>query len=248
MKSESGNMCKFKADLHIHTCLSPCADMEMSPKRIVKEAKKKGLDIIGICDHNSAENFPAMEKSAKLEGIKAIGGIEITSREEVHILGLFGNESDLFSMQEAVYSNLCGVNDEKRYGLQVVVNENDEVLGFNNKLLIGATEMSVEQVVDFIHKFNGIAIAAHVDREGFSIIANLGFIPEGLELDALEIIEPSERNKINTGKDFVFITSSDAHLLNDIGKRYSCFLMKESTFEEIRKCLCKENGREVFIQ
>jgi len=247
MKLESGDMKEFKADIHIHTCLSPCADLEMSPKNIIKEAKKKGLDIIGICDHNSAENFPAMEKSANIEGIKAIGGIEITSREEVHILGLFGNKRDLFFMQEAVYSNLHGVNDEERYGLQVVVNENDEILGFNNKLLIGATEMSVEEVVELIHKFNGIAIAAHVDREGFSIIANLGFIPEGLKLDALEIIEPSMRDKVNTNKDFVFITSSDAHLINDIGKRYSCFLMKEITFEEIRKCLGKENGREVII-
>ena len=247
MKLESNDMKEYKADIHIHTCLSPCADLEMSPRNIIKEAKKKGLDIIGICDHNSAENFPAVEKSAHKEGIKVIGGIEITSREEVHILGLFGNERDLFFIQEAVYSNLHGVNDEERYGLQIVVNENDEILGFNNKLLIGATEMSVEEVVDLIHKFNGIAIAAHVDREVFSIIANLGFIPEGLKLDALEIIETSKKDKINTGKDFIFITSSDAHLINDIGKRYSCFLMKEITFEEIRKSLCKEDGRKVMI-
>jgi len=221
--------------------------LEMSPRNIVKEAIKKGLDIIGICDHNSAENFPAAEKSGNKEGIKVIGGMEVTSREEVHVLALFGNERDLFFMQEAVYSNLHGINDEKRYGLQVVVNENDEVLSFNNKLLIGATEMSIEEVVELIHKFNGIAIAAHVDREGFSIIANLGFIPEELELDALEIVEPSKRDKINTGKNFVFITSSDAHFINDIGKRYTCFLMKERTFEEIRKCLSGENGRKVMI-
>ena len=107
--------------------------------------------------------------------------------------------------------------------------------------------MSVEEVVELIHKFNGIAIAAHVDREVFSIIANLGFIPEGLKLDALEIIEPSKKDKINTGKDFIFITSSDAHFIKDIGKRYSCFLMKETTFEEIRKSLCKEDGRKVMI-
>ncbi len=240
-------MKEFKADMHIHTCLSPCADLEMSPRNIVKEAKKKGLDLIGICDHNSAENFPAMAKSADTAGIKAIAGIEITSREEVHILGLFGNEGDLFSVQNAVYSNLHGVNDEERYGLQVILNENDEVLGFNNKLLIGATEMSVEEVVDLIHKYNGIAIAAHIDREGFSLIANLGFIPEGLKLDALEIIEPSKRNLYNSGRNLAFISSSDAHMIKDIGKRFSCFLMKESSFEEIRKCVIKENGRKVII-
>ena len=247
MKLESSDMRRYKADMHIHTCLSPCADLEMSPGNIIKEAKRKGLDIIGLCDHNSAENFPALEKSAHTEGIKAIGGIEITSREEVHILGLFGCERDLFLTQEAIYSKLHGINDEDRYGLQVVVNEKDEVLGYNNRLLIGATEMSVEEVVDLIHAFNGIAIASHVDREGFSIITNLGFIPEGLELDALEIMEPSVRERFNLGTDFAFITSSDAHVINDVGKRYSCFLMKERTFEEIRKCLHKENGREVII-
>jgi len=247
MKLESGDMKEFKADMHIHTCLSPCADLEMSPKNIVKEAKKKGLDIIGICDHNSAENFPAMVKSANIAGIRAIGGIEITTREEVHILGFFGNERDLFFMQEAVYTSLHGVNDEERYGLQVVVNEEDEILSFNNKLLIGATEMPVEEVVDLIHKNNGLAIASHIDREGFSIITNLGFIPEGLKLDALEITEPANRDKINKGEEFVFITSSDAHLINDIGKHYSCFLMKETTFEEIRKCFRRENGREIII-
>ncbi|NQV02434.1 MAG: PHP domain-containing protein [Bacteroidia bacterium] len=246
MNLESDKLKKYNADLHIHTCLSPCADLEMSPKNIVKEAKMRGLDIIGICDHNSAENFPAVEKSADLAGIKVIGGIEITTREEVHVLALFGNDTDLFLMQEVVYEHLNGVNDEARYGLQVVVNEHDEVLGFNNKLLIGATEMSIEEVVDFIHKFNGIAIASHVDREAFSILTNLGFIPEDLKLDALEIIEPSGRDNIYTGRNFVFITSSDAHWIHDIGKRYTRFLMKESTFEEIRKCLCKENGREVM--
>jgi predicted metal-dependent phosphoesterase TrpH len=247
MKLGFNDIKEFKADMHIHTCLSPCADLEMSPRNIVEEAKKKGLDIIGICDHNSAENFPAVEKSAFQEGIKVIGGMEITSREEVHILGLFENEKDLFCAQATVYTNLNGINDEEKYGIQVVVNENDEVLNFNNKLLIGATEMSIEEVVDLIHQFNGIAIAAHVDREGFSIIANLGFIPEGLQLDALEITEPSKRDKINRAKDFVFITSSDAHFIHDIGKRYSCFMMKEITFEEIRKCLRMEHGRKVII-
>jgi predicted metal-dependent phosphoesterase TrpH len=247
MKLELSDIKEFKADMHIHTCLSPCADLEMSPRSIVREAKKKGLDIIGICDHNSAENFPAVEKSAFQEGIKVIGGIEITTREEVHILGLFGNKKDLFFTQEAVYSNLYGINDEERYGLQVVVNEKDEVLDFNKKLLIGATEMSVEEVVDLIHRHHGIAIAAHVDREGFSIIANLGFIPDDLPLDALEITNPSGKGNIKHNKEFVFITSSDAHFIDDIGKRYSCFLMKEITFEEIRRCFRKVNGRKVVI-
>ena len=102
-------------------------------------------------------------------------------------------------------------------------------------------------MVELVHQFNGIAIAAHIDREGFSILANLGFIPESLDLDALEIVHPAEREKIDTPREFAFITSSDAHFIDDVGKRYTCFLMKERSFEEIRMSLAGEHGRYVTI-
>lgn len=240
-------MREFKADLHIHTCLSPCADLEMSPKNIVREAKRKGLQIIGICDHNSAENVPAVEKTATKEGIKVIGGMEVTSKEEVHILALFDTEDKLFSLQEIVYENLRGTNDEKLYGVQVVVNEDEEVISFNKKLLIGSTEISVNRLVDLVHELNGLAIASHVDRESFGIIGQLGFIPNGLSLDALEIVEPSKRDSIPQGNVFPFITSSDAHWLRDIGKRHTYFLMEKASIKEMRKCLRGEDGRSMWI-
>lgn len=240
-------MREFKADLHIHTCLSPCADLEMSPKNIVREAKRNGLQIIGICDHNSAENVPAVEKTAIKEGIKVIGGMEVTSKEEVHILALFDTEDKLFSLQEIVYENLRGTNDEKLYGEQVVVNEDEEVISFNKKLLIGSTEISINRLVDLVHELNGLAIASHVDRESFGIIGQLGFIPDGLSLDALEIVEPSKRNSIPQGDVFPFITSSDAHWLRDIGKRHTNFLMEKASIKEMRKCLRGEDGRSMWI-
>lgn len=240
-------MREFKADLHIHTCLSPCGELEMLPRNIVQEAKKKGLDIIGICDHNSAENVPAALKSAKKVGIKAIGGIEVTTKEEVHILALFDNEQRLFSLQQIIYENLNGTNDENLYGEQVIVNEDDEVIGFNKKLLIGSTEISINGLIDLIHQLNGLAIASHIDREGFSIIGTLGFIPEGLDLDALEIMDPSKRPTTPINDDFSFITSSDAHTLDEIGKNFSYFLMNEPSFTEMKKCLKRENGRGVRI-
>jgi len=238
---------EFKADLHIHTCLSPCADLEMSPRNIVREAKRKGLQVIGICDHNSAENVPALEKTAAREGITVIGGMEVTSKEEVHILALFGSEESLFSLQEIVHENLHGTNDEELYGQQVIVNEEEEVLGLSNKLLIGATAITIEQLVDLIHERDGLAIAAHVDREGFGIIGQLGFIPEGLPLDALELANPSERHRISQGDRFPFITSSDAHKLGDVGKRSTMFLMKAATTAEIRRCLAGVEGRTTRI-
>ena len=240
-------MREFKADLHIHTCLSPCADLDMSPRNIVREAKRRGLHVIGICDHNSAENVPAVEKTAEREGLKVIGGMEVTSKEEVHILALFGEDDKLFSLQEIVHENLHGTNDEKLYGEQVIVNEEEEVIGFSKKLLIGATDITIGRLVDLIHELGGLAIAAHVDREGFGIIGQLGFIPEGLPLDALELAEPSKRDTIPQKDLFPFITSSDAHSIEDVGKRHTSFFMESISIGEMRKCFCGEDGRSVRI-
>jgi hypothetical protein len=219
----------------------------MSPRNVVREAKRKGLQIIGICDHNSAENVPAVEKNARKEGIRVIGGMEVTSREEVHILALFDTEEKLFSLQEIVHQNLHGTNDEKLFGEQVIVNEEEEVLGFSKKLLIGATEITIERLVELIHERDGLAIAAHVDREGFGIIGQLGFIPEGLSLDALEITEPSKRSSISQKDAPPFITSSDAHSLENIGQRYTTLLMNSASIDEVGKCLRGEDGRGVRI-
>ncbi|MHC4426110.1 MAG: PHP domain-containing protein, partial [Planctomycetota bacterium] len=180
-------MRKVRADLHLHTCLSPCADAQMQATAIVKRAKKVGLDMIGICDHNSAENVAAVVKAGAREGLPVIAGIEITSSEEAHILGLFDTERDLMPLQDEVYENLSGENNEEACGPQTIVDEWDRVVGTNRRLLIGATALTVEQVVEAIHRRAGLAIASHVDRERFSLIGQLGFVPEGLSLDALEV-------------------------------------------------------------
>ena len=236
----------YKADLHVHTCLSPCAELEMSPKNIVRTAKETGIDIVGICDHNSCENVPGAKRSAEKEGLHVLGGMEITSSEEVHILALFDDEDKLFSMQKIVYDNLHGLNDEKRFGEQVVVNEDDEVIDFNARLLIGATELSVDNIVNTIHELNGLAIASHIDRESFSIIGQLGFIPQGLQLDAVEV---SAKDKVEDFKDISFpiITSSDAHKLDDIGSTFTHFFMEEVNLEEMKKSLLGQDGRKVII-
>ncbi len=236
----------YRADLHIHTCLSPCADLEMSPRNIVKAAKQNGIEIAGICDHNSCENVPGVTRSAEKEGLHVIGGMEITSAEEVHILALFDHEEQLLSMQKIVYDHLPGLNDERRFGEQVVVNEDDEVLDFNQRLLIGATELSIDDIVNRIHALNGLAIASHIDREGFSIIGQLGFIPQGLPLDAVEV---STKAKMVDFQDLSFplITSSDAHKLDDIGRSFTHFFMEDVTLDEMKKSLLGKDGRKVRL-
>jgi len=237
-------MRKVRADLHLHTCLSPCADTEMQATAIVKRAKKMGLDMIGICDHNSGENVAAVTKAGAREGLAVVPGMEITSREEVHILGLFNAEQDLMRLQDEVYDTLSGEYYEQDFGPQTVIDEWDRVVGQNHRLLIGSTTLAVEQVVAAIHRRAGLAIASHVDRERFSMIGQLGFIPEGLELDAVEV---SSRLSTHQDYDYPVVTFSDAHFLDDIGKSCTCFIIagEDAPLNGIRKALRNEMGRSV---
>jgi len=238
----------FKADLHIHTCLSPCTELDMSPTGILTTAKKRGIDILGICDHNSSENSLSIMNAAKETNIRVLPGMEITSQEEVHILALFDDIGNTLRLQEHIYKNLPGKNDEEAFGMQVIVNEKEEVLGFCDRLLIGASIIPLEEVLRLIHALDGIAIASHINRESFSIIGQLGFIPDNLELDALEIssaITFEEAKKIYP-YDYPIICSSDAHYPDDIGNSFTSFLLNDGTVAEIKKALKNEDGRKVI--
>jgi predicted metal-dependent phosphoesterase TrpH len=235
-------MRKVRADLHLHTCLSPCADNQMQTTAIVEQAKKAGLDMIGICDHNSAENVSALMKAGVRQGLAVIPGVEVTSREEVHILGLFNTEQDLMRLQDIIYENLPGQNDEDAFGPQLIMDEYGNVVGSNSRLLIGATTLTLEQIIDAIHQFAGLAVASHVDRQRFSLIGQLGFIPKGLKLDAVEISNPSS---VRQEYDYPVVTSSDAHFLEDIGKNPTCFMIEDVSLQEISKALRCELGRMV---
>jgi predicted metal-dependent phosphoesterase TrpH len=212
----------------------------MKATAIVKQAKKLGLDMIGICDHNSAENVMAVMKAGMREGLSVIAGMEITCREEAHILGLFEDERTLMQMQEVIYANLPGENSEESFGPQTIIDEWDRVVGTNRRLLIGATTLAVEQVVEAIHERSGLVIASHVDRERFSLIGQLGFIPEGLSLDAVEVARPSAMQQ---QYDFPVVTSSDAHFPEDIGTNCTYFTLEEPSVSEIRRALRHEMGR-----
>lgn len=241
---------EFKADLHIHTCLSPCAELEMSPLAIVKTAIQKGIDIIAITDHNSAENIIAAQRSAEQTGLTVLAGMEITSSEEAHMLAFFDNPVSVLELQAAVYKNLLpGENDEMLFGEQIVVNEKDEVLDFNKRLLISATTLSAHSIVEKIHSIGGLAVASHIDKDAFSIISQLGFIPEDLKFNALEISPNTERENAERAfrpyDSFTWISSSDAHHLQDIGRRTTRFFMKEPTIKEMALALKNIDGRKV---
>ena len=237
-------------DLHIHTCLSPCGSLDMTPGNIIREACEKDLAIVAIADHNSAENTAAVIAAARETALCVIPGIEVTTQEEAHILGLFNRVEDALSMQELVYQNLQpGENDENTFGIQVMANELDEVEGINKRLLIGATALSIEEVVDGIHARQGLAVAAHIDRPSFSLISQLGLIPEGLNLDALEISRQitlqQAKAQFGEGLGFPFIAASDAHRLEEIGSCLTRFQMASPDMAELRLALAGRKGRKV---
>lgn len=239
---------EYRADLHIHTCLSPCGGLDMSPRAIVREAKRRGIDIIAICDHNSAENVLPAQKIGEAEGVTVLAGMEVTSQEEVHILTLFDDLESVNLLQEIVYQHLLpGENDEEAFGPQVVVNEKDEVMGMNTRLLIGATNLSINELVERAHNLGSLVIASHVDREGFSLLGQLGFIPHDLRLTALEISPnmtgEQAKARFPQMSGYPLVTSSDAHSIEDIGKATTCLLLEEPTLREIGKALRGEEGR-----
>ncbi|MGQ9533628.1 MAG: PHP domain-containing protein [bacterium] len=244
----------YCADLHIHTCLSPCGDLTLSPKRIIEKAKNKKLNMIGICDHNSAENVQYainatdLLKNPNQKSLKVLPGMEICTKEEVHILGLFDGLKDVIRLQEFVYENLPAENNTPEiFGEQIIANEFDGVEGYNDRLLIGASNLTTKEIVDKIHKLNGIAIASHIDRESYSLIGQLGFIPEDLGIEAVEISPNITLNdalkKFPEIERFPIVRSSDAHFLEDIGKAITNFLIEEPTIEEIKMALKNERGR-----
>ena len=240
------------ADLHVHTCLSPCAGLDMTPMNIVKKARERGLSLIAVTDHNSAENAAAVMAAAHGSDLRVLPGMEVTTAEEAHVVALFETLDSAAALQHVVFDNLTPgkKNDENLFGMQVIANEFDEVAGFNEHLLIGATTLDLGEVVDAIHRFGGLAVAAHIDREGFSVIGQLGFIPDGMDFDALEISKALSlaqgRARFREYERFPFVTSSDAHKLDEIGTVSTRFRAARPEMDEIRLALAGERGREII--
>ena len=215
----------------------------MSPATVARTARDKGLDVIGICDHNSAENVEAVSRAAEAFDVAVVGGMEITSREEVHVLGLFDDRQSLRAAQDVVYDNLPGENAPDFFGEQLVMDERDEVIGHNGRMLIGATNLTLREVVETIHELGGVAIASHVDRPSFSLISQLGFIPDDLDLDGVEICGEQAPD---LPEGLAVISSSDAHRLEEIGVRHTCFLVEKPTASEIGLALRRRRGRKIL--
>ncbi len=226
----------YLADLHNHSCLSPCGSLDLSPKRLVEEAAQKNISLLALTDHNSWRNLETFGICCKKWNITPIFGMEITSVEEAHILALFGDLATAISYGEIIEDSLPDVlHDPSRFGDQVYVNEYDEILGALDKTLFTASSFSIDEIVEDAQSIGGLVIPAHIDRPAMSISSQLGFLPD-LPYAAVESISHEPNIDIRGN---ALITGSDAHMPRGVGLRP--FLINHTTpsFESLQAALKK---------
>jgi predicted metal-dependent phosphoesterase TrpH len=246
-------MRQFMADLHVHTALSPCASSEMTPPRIVREALAHGLDLIAVCDHNSAGNAGAVQRAAG-DRLAVIAGMEITSREEVHVLGLFDSTAAALQAGERVLVGLPEASPaggaRPRTEEQPFLDETGAVIGGEPRMLAAATDLSLAQVVDLIRAHGGLAVAAHLDRRAFSVLGQLGFLPVEVRFDALEVTAAGVARGRAHGLavyGLPLLASSDCHFPEEVGAGCTVLEAEEPSFAELARALRAEGGRRCAI-
>ncbi|WP_313340500.1 PHP domain-containing protein [Sedimentibacter sp.] len=208
---------KFYYDLHIHSDLSPCAHNHMTPNNIVNMSYIKGLNIISVTDHNSTKNLPAIIKVSDNK-IKIIPGIEVTTKEEVHVLCYFKNLYEASEFGDIIYESLPNIiNNPVLFGQQNIYNEDDEIIGNLDKLLLSAASFSLKELDFMIKEYHGIMVPAHINKKSNSILGILGFIPDNLEFTFVEIYNKSDIND-KLLKKYKLLINSDAHILTDISE------------------------------
>ena len=232
-----------KADFHIHSCLSPCASLEMSPGNILKKAEEAGLNWIALTDHNSSLNCQALYDLSKKSKVRCLFGLEVTSVEEVHLLTLFDNLESASSFGEWIYENLPDIpNQIDRFGDQVVVDASENIIEQVEKYLGLASNLSISEIIEDVHSDGGIVIPAHIDRPLFGIISQLGFLPFE-KFDGIEISRRYYANQgapIKNAEKYTAITNSDSHDLDSIGKAYNIIDTEDYTIEALKEALIKK--------
>ncbi len=226
---------KIYYDFHIHSCLSPCADNDMTPNDIVNMAVLNGLDMIAVTDHNSFRNAPAVTAAAESAGLLLLYGSEVETSEEVHVLCLFATLPEALSFEEKLKPFFANIkNRTDIYGDQLVMDENDQVIDCEERMLVTATLLSFDDLFPMVISHGGAFVPAHIDKSAYSVLSNMGFIPDYLAIKTVEISPNGLQNGFMEQnetllKNFKIITSSDAHYLWDIAERRNSLEVAEKS-------------------
>jgi 3',5'-nucleoside bisphosphate phosphatase len=240
-------MNRYRAELHVHTVLSPCAEVEMIPPLIVQVALDKGINLIAITDHNASANVKAVQQAAKDLPITVLPGMEVQTKEEVHILTIFDTLEQLDAWQHVINQYLPEMkNDPDHFGAQFVVNDQGEFLRHENQMLLISVQLSIESIVAQVNQLGGIAIPAHVNRKSYGLLEILGFIPPELQISAVEVsrhISPTMAVKQYpqlTG--YPVFQSGDVHRLDEFLGTLALNL-DSPTVNELRWAFANSEGR-----
>ena len=209
----------MRFDLHIHSCLSPCANLEMSPSEIVRRAVAAGMDGIALTDHQTARNCPAIAECARRAGLRCLYGMEVQTAEEVHTVALFDTVEQALALTDWVYAALPKrVNDPDTFGDQPVVTWDDDIVEMEWRILAMGCRRTIPETAEKVHALGGLYIAAHIDRPNFSVLGSLGAIPEGC-FDAVELSRTADADTwLPRAEGYAVTRSSDAHNLDDVAR------------------------------
>jgi len=233
---------KFYYDLHIHSCLSPCGDEDMTPNNIVNMSIIKELDVIAITDHNSIKNCRAAINAAKGTKLLVLAGMEIQTLEDVHLIVLFPDIDYAEKFDDAISEYRFNFpHKAEKFGDQMILDEKDQLIGYEKYTLMLSMGISIDKAIDMAIKYNGIAFPAHINRPSNSVIANLGFIPENWPIGAVEIFRQKENRSLveEYSKKYKIVSNSDAHYLKDISEAENFMNLKLLSAEEVIKYLSK---------
>lgn len=236
---------KYYYDLHMHSCLSPCGDMDMTPNNIVGMSKLLGLDVIALTDHNSVLNCEAVMKLGAENGLCVIPGMELTTMEEIHVVCLFPTYEKALQWNDYVRAHQMQFpNRVDIYGRQVIMNEKDEEIGEVENLLILATDISVMDVKTLVESYDGVCYPAHINRDSMSIISSLGDIPPECDFKTAEVSSSGDVEKLKERypilNDMLIVRDSDAHYLQNMRDAENFFDLPQLRIDAVLKKLKNE--------
>ena len=236
---------RLSYDLHLHSCLSPCGDEDMTPGNLAGMAAVKGLDVIAVTDHNSCRNCGSAMAIGEQYGVLVIPGMELTTMEEIHVVCLFPDLEHALEFDRYVYEKLQKIpNKAEIFGHQYRRDEDDRITGEEEYLLINATDISFEEVYDLVAGYGGVMIPAHIDKNANSLLANLGYIPPDSQFACAEVKNleklPELLEKFPYLKGCCIITDSDAHYLEHMNEPVNWLEAEEKTAEAVLRALVKK--------